>query len=160
MGGGSLKEALGSADDCCLDQIEEIVKRLVRHMQMFERDHIAVYGFTTAQYYTLLELKNNRDLTMNELSLRLNIASSTASRIVDKLVQNGYIQRVRSEIDRRVVEVSLTSEGQETVQKIHQNVSRFYRATLNNIPEDDLDTVLSSIRILMKAFEKANPACC
>jgi DNA-binding MarR family transcriptional regulator len=50
-------------------------------------------------------------LTMGELSRHLNVPLSTATRIVDWLVNNGYAQRLPDPDDRRVVRVALTEAG-------------------------------------------------
>ena len=50
-------------------------------------------------------------MTMGDLSRSLNVPLSTATRIVDWLVNNGYAQRLPDPDDRRVVRVALTETG-------------------------------------------------
>ena len=50
-------------------------------------------------------------LTMNELSDKIGITMGTATVAISKLSDKGYIDRVRSSVDRRKVFVSLTKKG-------------------------------------------------
>ncbi len=72
----------------------------------------------------LMLLSNNPDpLTMSELSSELNVPMSTATRIVDGLVQRDMVERVNDPNDRRVVRVGMSKNGRklyETGQRIQQ----------------------------------------
>lgn len=146
--------------DCCVDEVGEMIQRLVKVIHLFERDQIKVYGFTTSQCNVLLEILKAGSLTMNELSDKMNLNTSTMTRILDNLVRDKYITRDRDESDRRIVVVSLTNSGNEMAQKLKDSVNEYYRKIIENIPEGQLDSVLNSVNLLQSAFEKANPNCC
>ncbi|BCN31036.1 MarR family winged helix-turn-helix transcriptional regulator [Anaeromicropila herbilytica] len=147
-------------NNCCVDEVGLIIQKLVRVFQVFERDEIKAYGFTTSQCYTMLELYRCESLTMNELSDKMNLNSSTMTRILDNLVRDKYISRNKDQSDRRVVIVSLTDAGQEVAKKLDTTVKAYYKKVIANIPEGQVEEVLKSVNILQKAFEKANPNCC
>lgn len=54
--------------------------------------------------------------TMGELSTELGIPLSSATRIVDGLVNGNFIERIPDESDRRVVRVQMTGTGREIYQ--------------------------------------------
>ena len=54
--------------------------------------------------------------TMGELSAELGIPLSSATRIVDGLVNGNFIERIPDESDRRVVRVQMTTTGREIYQ--------------------------------------------
>lgn len=147
-------------NDCCVDEVGEMIQKLVRVFQLFERDQIKIYGFTTSQCYTLLEINKFGSLSMNEISEKMNLNSSTMTRILDKLVRDKYILRSRDESDKRIVIVTLTEKGIEAADKLNKTVKEYYKKIIENIPEGEVETVLRSVNILQKAFEKANPNCC
>jgi MarR family transcriptional regulator, organic hydroperoxide resistance regulator len=146
--------------DCCVDEVGQMIQKLVRVIQLFERDQIKVHGFTTSQCNTLLEISKAGSLTMNELSDKMNLNTSTMTRILDNLVRDKYISRDRDEADRRIVVVSLTENGKEVAIKLSNSVNQYYKKIIENIPEGQVDSVLNSVNVLQKAFEKANPNCC
>ena len=65
--------------------------------------------------FRILMLLSQREdpLTMSELSSELNVPMSTATRIVDGLVQGGMVERVNDANDRRVVRVGMSKNGRD-----------------------------------------------
>jgi DNA-binding MarR family transcriptional regulator len=70
--------------------------------------------------------------TMGELSLDLNVPFSTATRIVDWLVQGDFVERTPDPDDRRIIRVRLTQTGQ----KYYQISIDYIRLRINKILED------------------------
>jgi len=70
-------------------------------------------------------------LSMGELSKALDVPLSTATRIIDWWVNNGYAERSPDAQDRRVVRVALTKSGRELIKTgkklIHQRVEQVLR---------------------------------
>ncbi len=145
---------------CCVDEVGDTVKRIVRNFQLLERDQVKQLGFTMSQTYCLIEILENGSLTMQDLSGRMNLSTSTMTRVVDKLVRDKYIVRKRSEQDRRIVEVELSEKGLEAAQEVQRRINAYYEDITRNLPKDKVDEVLESVSLLMDAFESANPSCC
>src|SRR5690606_28057618 len=68
---------------------------------------------TGAQMFTLRVLKRRGALTMSALADALGVTQSSANGIVERLVETGFVFRIRDDEDRRVVRVALTSSGAE-----------------------------------------------
>lgn len=147
-------------DNCCVEEVGQMVQKLVRVFQLFERDQIKVHGFTSSQCYAMLEILKNGSLTMNELSDKMNLDSSTMTRVIDKLVRDELVYRDRDSSDRRIVVVSLTDKGSEAAKKLSSSVNEYYKKIVENIPEGEVLDILGCVSKLLKAFEKANPNCC
>lgn len=145
---------------CCVDEVGDMVKHMVRHFQLIERDQIKPLGFTTSQCYSLMELLEHGNMTMQELSERMNLNSSTMTRVVDKLVRDKYILRSRSENDRRIVIVSLSDKGIESARMVQKAIKSYYEDVTRNLPKDRILEVLEAVSLLMSAFDKSNPNCC
>lgn len=148
------------SDECCIDEVGEMVQKLVRMFQLFERDQIKVHGFTTSQCYTLLEIYKSGSLTMSELSDKMNLNTSTMTRVLDNLVRDKYVSRDKELSDRRIVVISLTDKGKNAALVLSRTVNDYYRRVIENIPEGQVDEILKSVGRLLSAFEKANPNCC
>jgi len=73
--------------------------------QINDRDVFFTIGFAFS--------RQSKPITMGDLSRILGVPFSTATRTVDWLVDNGYIQRLADPQDRRVVRVELTGAGKE-----------------------------------------------
>jgi DNA-binding MarR family transcriptional regulator len=163
--GGVVKKAMGkgsgeSARDCCLEEMGELVRRLVRAFQMFERDRVRVLGFTFSQCYTLLEVSREDGISMNDLSERMNLDCSTMTRVVDLLVRDGWLERRRGSDDGRKRLVYLTAGGSSMASRIREDIEAYYREVLSNLPEGRVDEVLGAAMLLQEALRKSNPNCC
>ncbi|CAN5510055.1 hypothetical protein BH10ACT11_BH10ACT11_13030 [soil metagenome] len=68
---------------------------------------------TLSQHQVLMALDENEEMRVGELAVAAGIAAPTATRMLDRLEQDGFIERHPSANDRRAVAVSLTASGQE-----------------------------------------------
>lgn len=143
-----------------MEEVGQVVQRLVRLMHLFERDQIKVFSFTASQCYTLLAVQKHGELAMSELSEKMNLDSSTMTRIVNVLVRDGYLARRRDSGDRRVVTVGLTDAGGQAARQLQGSIEKYYLDTINSLPTDQVNNVLSAVTLLLNAFEEANPNCC
>lgn len=68
-----------------------------------------------AQYHLLFALSDSDGLSSSELAQAADLSPATATRMLDSLVDQGLVTRVRSESDRRIVTCSLTDHGREVI---------------------------------------------
>jgi DNA-binding MarR family transcriptional regulator len=59
--------------------------------------------------------------------------------VSDKLVQKGFVNRYRSEQDRRVVELSITKTGEVLVEKLLDKRKTYMTNKLGKLTDDELD---------------------
>ena len=74
-------------------------------------------GLTYTQYLVFLVLWEKDGLTVSEICEKLMLDSGTVSPLLKKLQQAGYIEKVRSAEDDRVVVISLTEDGKALQKK-------------------------------------------
>lgn len=111
---------------------------------------------TVAEAYTLTELAKEKQLSQNELVQRLNLAKSSVSRMVDKLVKHGWIVRERSTEDGRVWLLSLTEAGENTAVNLTKARQDKFSQVLANIPKEEQKNVLQSLEILVQAMRMSD----
>ena len=93
---------------------------------------------------------------MSSVAKSLNITVGTLTIAVNNLVKKGYITRVRSEKDRRVVLISLTGKGR----RAYDHHERFHRemiqATLSGLSENEtrvLVTALTNLKDFFRSYQ-------
>lgn len=94
-----------------------------------------------------------QDLTMGELSARLSVPLSTATRIVDWLVDRGYASRVHDSLDRRVVRVVLTPAGCELHGNIEGYVHQRVKEILRCLAPEERTTLFNLIRKVVSSVK-------
>ncbi|TAN81651.1 MAG: MarR family transcriptional regulator [Gallionella sp.] len=68
-------------------------------------------GLTYPQYIVLLILWEDSSCSVSHIGERALLNSNTLTPLLKRLEQLGYVRRVRSAVDERVVEISLTDAG-------------------------------------------------
>jgi DNA-binding MarR family transcriptional regulator len=108
------------------------------------------------------QLGENGPQMMRSLAENLGVAVNSMTTIVDNLENKGLAQRMRSDVDRRVVNVELTEEGKRTFELARKAKSQFHRALLAALTEDEQEIMLVLFRKIAregwKQAEKLSPA--
>jgi DNA-binding MarR family transcriptional regulator len=110
------------------DTLDAWTALLVAHRRLLSRldaDLRHGAGITLDEYDVLFQLRRAvRPIPMTELADHLLISRASTTRIVDRLVQRGWVDRRHDDEDRRRVFVGLTHEGrrtQTTAGRLHLN---------------------------------------
>jgi len=105
----------------------------------------------TTQHWRVLAVLNARDgRNIGELAVYTVTEQSTLSRIVDRMQQEGLVERRTDARDGRVVPVFLTAAGRETFKRILPIAFDHYRRAVAGLSEEELKTLTGLLnRILM-----------
>ncbi len=68
-------------------------------------------GLTHPQYLVMLALWDRSPRSVKDLGVALQLEPATLSPLLKRLEANGYVQRRRSSVDERVLELTLTDAG-------------------------------------------------
>lgn len=85
-------------------------------------------GLTFARYEVLRLLSfvanGGGEIAMSRLGSLLQVHPTSVTSAVERLVRQGYVERVRGTTDRRLVLVSLTDAGRQVVEKATEGLNR------------------------------------
>lgn len=102
-------------------------------------------GLTIAELHTLVAIGLHEKNPMKVVAKRLNIRVASLTAAINKLEAKGFVERYRSEKDRRQVLVSLTMRGRKAF-RAHE---RFHK----KLVDDVLETLTpDEERVFMKAL--------
>jgi len=100
-------------------------------------------------------IMNKENPTMGELSSALSIPLSTATRIVDWMVDRGYAERLSDTEDRRVVRVTLTEYGKQLNRTIESYIIERVQKIMSGLTEEERLKVFSHIYEIAAIIRKA-----
>ena len=92
-------------------------------------------------------------LSMGELSKALDVPLSTATRIADWWVKNGYAERSPDPKDRRVVRVALTKSGRDLLKAVNKLMRQRVEQVLRRFTPDERETLVVLLRKLVASLE-------
>ncbi len=120
-------------------------------VRMLDAELVAEHGMTTRDYEVLLYLAqaDERHLPMSALAERTMLTRSGITRLVDGLVEAGWIQRVACPNDARVSYAQLTETGYEKLREAGcSHVTSIRRLFLEHFTLQEIDQLASLLRRL------------
>jgi len=94
-------------------------------------------NITYQQYNILCILRNSIiPLSTKELSKRMLDKMSDTSRLIDRLVLKGLAEKKISMIDKRLVDISITQKGMDTLEAIDEHNEKIDKITENLSTEE------------------------
>jgi DNA-binding MarR family transcriptional regulator len=91
---------------------------------------------------------------MSELAEALNIGLSSATSMIDRLVNKGLVERIPDSHDRRLVLCQLTRHGRDEMERVWRIERQRITALAHALTEEELETVLHAMKILAAALER------
>ena len=105
------------------------------------------FGISPQQYNILRILKGaGRPLKVQTIKDRMLERSPNATRLMDKLCAKNYIERLPSELDRRVVRIAITEEGIDLLKSIPNDLNMELLKNLNEEEAELLSNLLDKMR--------------
>lgn len=140
---------------------EEIVNELLGVLQQIKRGHhgtMPKIPIRKSEMFTLMNIgtlmkKYPDGVKLGSLSRALNLAPPTVTPMINTLEENGFIERVGSKEDRRVVYIRLTEMGQTFLDEKENHFKSNVTQLVNYLGEEDSKAF---IRIVRKSAEFFN----
>lgn len=126
-----------------------IFKSSNRHFHEIEK----AVGIGGASLWAISEIAENAEITISELARAMSIHQTTASNLVDKLEKGGYVQRLRSNVDRRIVNIKLTEVGVSILNRAPAPYRGILPDALIKMEPDQLTILKNNLSTLVSSFE-------
>ena len=112
-------------------------------------------GLTPAQWKIILALSVTDGLTQKEIADKIYVDGSTLVPIIDKMEENGLVERKSDSKDRRINRIFLTKKSESTVNSIVMLIVQLRKMIYKGISQSDLDLVTNTLRTVIKNSENA-----
>ncbi|HWI92333.1 MAG TPA: MarR family transcriptional regulator [Flavisolibacter sp.] len=115
---------------------------------------LSLYDLTHHQFNILRILRGSYPHPLSTLQIRQRMLDkmSDTSRIVDRLVIKGMLQKKVSHIDKRLVDILITEKGQAVLKEIDRGPD-VVLSVMNNVSEDEMEQ-LSNLLDRIRSSEK------
>ena len=133
------------------------LQRLVR---LYADKQAARYGITRAQWAVLAKVERTEGLKQTELAELMEMQPITLTRLIDKLCDNGWIERRGDETDRRVNRLYLRKAARPLLGKLSGLRSELTATALEGINPADAHRLLTQLEAIKENVRNAiqNPA--
>lgn len=98
-----------------------------------------------SQVAALHIIDQQKSISIQDISQRLNLSLSATSRLIDDLVRTDFVDRVEDQENRRSKILSLTPHGQDFLDNLSIERVKMIRATAGSLPEKISTKVISAL---------------
>lgn len=109
---------------------------------------------TYNQYKMLLTIYDKGSCPLNLLARELGIAMSSASEMVERLVNLGIVYRAVDEDNRRQVIIYTTDRGEELIRELRHGIIENYRQLFARLPEGDQERLATAFETIADVLGK------
>ncbi|MET3287745.1 MarR family transcriptional regulator [Brevibacillus fluminis] len=124
-------------------------RRFLREMNQIFGDRLSYSEFL---YLKFLDQKGSQ--MVSALSEEFSVSVSHITAVMNTLVSEGYVNRVRSEQDRRVVELTITEEGKRLITELDSVKDVHMRNSFEPLSTEEIAQLLA----LYQKLSTKNPS--
>jgi DNA-binding MarR family transcriptional regulator len=106
-----------------------------------------------SQATALATIDRHGPLTPSELAVRERIQRPTATRLIARLEETGFVDRTPDPLDRRSCVVSLTPAGDELLDRVRTRKDAYLARRLRDLDADERATLDRAAAILERVLE-------
>jgi DNA-binding MarR family transcriptional regulator len=135
--------------------VSPLVPALARAHRAKAHELLRGTGLSAGQELVIMRLHESPPQPQTEITRWLGVEPPTTAKMLARLERAGFVQRERSESDRRVVLVSLTDRGRGLYERVGQVWDELERVTTAGLSTDDKAELA---RLLRRLIDNLSPA--
>ena len=142
--------------DDCAREVLDVVPAVLRPIRQQMRSHRAA-GLSIPQFRSLCFVERYDGASLSMVAEHLDLSLPTVSRMINGLVQRGYMQRKSSEDDRRHVSLSLRARGQSIMREARTATQQFLAEKFQELSQEQRGALVTAMQALREVFEQDMP---
>ena len=129
-----------------VDNIRKVLQVINEQSKKVKRDT----GLTGRQLRTIKTIAKSAPINVKDLAQCIYLHPTTVVGILDRLEEAGFVSRLRSNEDRRVVVINLTGKGKQLVAKSPDVIKGMLVSGLEKLPKKQLNIIDDGLAELVK----------
>jgi len=136
-------------------EILRSIRRIIRRVSQYSHDLSHQVDLTVPQLLCLKAVAESEveKTTVGMVSEKVSLSPATVSRIIDRLVRKGLVERHRWETDRRKVFLNLTAAGIERYQTLPTPLDEKFLERLNGLPDAERRELLEALSRIVSLMD-------
>ena len=136
------------------DRLANLTFNLLARCQEKESWLAEKHGLFQAEFKCLRLLGSDESLNNTQISKRMKLSPSRSTRIIDNLVQKGYMKREIEQSDRRNMSLFLSRRGKILTNKLNKAFIEIHSEILKDIDVSQHEPLITAMGHLQLAIEK------
>jgi len=115
--------------------------------------NLSEIGLSLAEFRVLRVLFETGARLMVTLAMEQGMTAPGMTMVVDRLEEAGLVRRVRSDADRRAVNVAITGKGGEKYKRALKVHDKFVERAVNGMSTQDVDSFITTLNRVLGSAE-------
>ena len=111
---------------------------------------------TMRQYQALIIINAKGQLTISELCERLNLASSTGTELVNRMLAAGYVEKKTESQDRRQMIIHLAAKGRHILKERFGMMTEMFEKFISPFSEQERSDFIHAFELIWQTIQNAN----
>ncbi|MCI8494835.1 MAG: MarR family transcriptional regulator [Lachnospiraceae bacterium] len=137
--------------------INEVLVKLFNEIMDIEEKAIITEEFkdiSNNDMHIIEAIGKKQSKNMSTVAKTLSVTVGTLTIAINNLVKKGYVNRARSEEDRRVVLISLSKKGERAYDHHEKFHDEMIQATLSGLDQEQTKILVKALKNLSKFFRE------
>ena len=128
--------------------------KIFRYTQIYLDKVLKEFNLSSGSYPYLLILKEKDGINQNRISEELGYDKAMTTRTLAKLINIGYLDRIKDDDDYRANKIYLTDKGKDVIVKILGKVNELVQLITTDLNEEDKVTTIESLNKILCNIKK------
>lgn len=137
-----------------VENIELHLRKIDYIIRKKGREILQDYNMTIPQFTALQIMINNEDITIGELSQKMNLACSTITDLVSRMENTELVLRKKDEKDKRVVRIEVLDKGHEILHLVMEKRRDYLSEKLTDIDSENKHALNDALEKLFDAMKE------
>lgn len=124
-----------------LHQVQMIFRTIMRRMRKVWGEQTEL-GLNPTQFSVLEKLHGEGSLKVTEVAKMLSLTAGAVTGITDKLIELGYVERRRDEVDRRTVYLEITERGKQSFMETLKQRTELFERLFDHVEDEQVHQFL------------------
>ena len=135
-------------------EVQKFMPTFLSAMLRQEQNAVSEGVITLPQFLGMNFLRANPGSPVKDFAATLGLKPSSASGLVDRMVNHGLIHREHSDTDRRVVLLTLTPKGKKMVEEVREQKRQSIAKLFASLTDDERATYLRLMQKVVGAIDE------
>ncbi len=139
-------------EETLIERVHEVLPEIGRRLYALVAEHPKVAGRPLGQIKAMLYLYRQGHCTVGELAAKVGVSMPAASELIDRLVDDGFVEREVNPADRRQVLLGLTPRARSYGAEIHALRRAQIQATLDRLLPEEREAFVRGLTVLAEVL--------
>ncbi|MBI9097111.1 MAG: MarR family transcriptional regulator [Spirochaetaceae bacterium] len=130
------------------DTVVSTLRQIIRAIDLQSKKLTKKFGLTGPQLIVLKEISRSPEKQISEIAHNISLSQATVTSILDRLGQQGFTIRNRSDQDRRKVNIALTDKAKGILEKNPSLLQDEFTEQFTKLENWEKNMLLSSLQRL------------